>query len=144
MKQQSEGKERTNEMVEGLPEAVVGAFVSLLTRSFQDDSVGDGGVLENEKLVPLLDMLQHSDIPNLSHYTKNDPNELDYGTVVVMARTNLAAGEELLNQYRPELDESMPHHRFFTRFGFIPGVQEPIVSLLREKSPIFFAQTAEI
>ena len=43
-------------LVDGLPEAVKGAFVCLLTRSFQDGEDGD-----EEKLVPLLDMLQVGD-----------------------------------------------------------------------------------
>ena len=46
--------EPLKELVDGLPEAVRGAFVCLLTRSFQDgDEDGD-----EEKLVPWLDMLQ--------------------------------------------------------------------------------------
>lgn len=46
--------EPLKDLVEGLPEAVRGAFVCLLTRSFQDgDDDGD-----EEKLVPWLDMLQ--------------------------------------------------------------------------------------
>lgn len=129
---------RLDEAVDGLPEAVTGAFVCLLTRSFQEDVDGN----EQEKLVPLLDMLQHSDVPNVSHSTKGGPE--DYGTVVVIARRRIEAGEELLNQYRPELEESMPYHRFFSRFGFVPGIQEPVINLLRDKSPIFVAQTAEV
>jgi SET domain len=131
---------RLDKVVDGLPEAVTGAFVCLLTRSFQEDV--DGTSNGQEKLVPLLDMLQHSDVPNVSHSTKYGSE--DYGTVVVIARRRIEAGEELLNQYRPELEESMPYHRFFSRFGFVPGIEEPIVNLLRDKSPIFVAQTAEI
>lgn len=119
--------------VEGLPEAVRGAFVSLLTRSFQD---GDG---DEEKLVPLLDMLQHSDEPNVSHAMRRDD-----GTVEVRARKPLRAGDELMNQYRSELEENMPYHRFFTRFGFVPGIQEPIENLLADRSSIFFPQKAEV
>lgn len=120
--------------VEGLPEAVKAAFVCLLTRAFQDDEGGD-----EEKLVPLLDMLQHSDQPNVSHVMRKDD-----GTVEVRARRSLVAGEELLNQYRSEMEENMSYHRFFTRFGFVPGIQEPIENLLVEKSSIFFAQKAEV
>ena len=120
--------------VEGLPEAVKAAFVCLLTRAFQDDGGGD-----EEKLVPLLDMLQHSDQPNVSHVMRKDD-----GTVEVRARRSIEAGEELLNQYRSEMEENMPYHRFFTRFGFVPGIQEPIKNLLSEKSSIFFAQKAEV
>jgi hypothetical protein len=113
--------------------AIKGAFVSLLTRSFQD---GDS---DEEKMVPLLDMLQHCDEPNVSHVMLSG----DY-SVQVRARRPLAAGEELLNQYRSELEESMPYHRFFTRFGFVPGIDEPVPNLLRDKSSIFFAQKATI
>ena len=44
--------EKLQGLVEGLSEAVKGAFVIILTRAFQD---GDG---DEEKLVPVLDMLQ--------------------------------------------------------------------------------------
>jgi SET domain len=119
--------------VDGLAEAVKGAFVCLLTRSFQD------GDLDGEKMVPMLDMLQHSEEPNVSHAMRQSD-----GTVEVRARRSLQAGEELLNQYRSELEESMPYHRFFTRFGFVPGIQEPVSNLLQDQSSIFFAQTAEV
>ena len=119
--------------VQGLPKAVTGAFVSLLTRSFQD------GDEDGEKLVPLLDLLQHSDEPNVSHVMRSED-----GRVEVRARRSLQPNEELLNQYRSELEESMPYHRFFTRFGFVPGIQEPVQNLLRDKSSIFFAQKAEV
>lgn len=120
-------------MLEGLSEAVTGAFVTLLTRSFQD---GDD---DEEKLVPMLDMLQHSDTPNVSHVMRKDDK-----MVQVRARRPIAADEELLNQYRSELEESMPYHRFFTRFGFVPGIQEDMRELLSDKSSIFFAQKAEV
>jgi hypothetical protein len=123
----------TDGMVDGLPEAITGAFVCLLTRSFQD------GEDDSEKLVPMLDMLQHCDEPNVSHTMR----KID-GTVEVRARRDMVAGEELLNQYRSEEEESMPYHRFFTRFGFVPGIQEPIENLLKDRSSIFFAQTAEV
>ena len=66
------------------------------------------------------------------------------GTVVVRARRDLKAGEELFNQYRSEEDESMPYHRFFSRYGFVPGIVENIPDLLRDRSSIFFAQKAEV
>ena len=68
----------------------------------------------------------------------------DDGTVEVRAGRDLKAGEELFNQYRPEEEESMPYHRFFSRYGFVPGINEDIVGLLEDKSSIFFAQTAEV
>lgn len=122
-----------SEMLEGLPKATKGAFVAILTRAFQD---GEG---DEEKLVPMLDMLQHSDEPNVSHAMRKDDK-----TVEVRARRDLKAGEELLNQYRSEREESMPYHRFFTRFGFVPGIQEDVTNLLLDKSSIFFAQKAEV
>lgn len=119
--------------VKGLSQAVKGAFVSLLTRAFQD---GDD---DEEKFVPLLDMLQHSDDPNVSHAMRKDD-----GSVEVRAIKALSQGDELLNQYRSEREETMPYHRFFTRFGFVPGVQEDLQNLLQDKSSIFFAQKAEV
>jgi hypothetical protein len=83
-------------IVKGLPEAVTGAFVSLLTRAFQD---GEG---DEEKLVPILDLLQHSDDPNISHGMRKED-----GGVEVRSRRDLQEGDELLNQYRSELEESM-------------------------------------
>ena len=92
-----------------LPEAVKAAFVCLLTRAFQDDTTGDD-TSDEEKLVPLLDMLQHSEEPNVSHVMLKESN----GDVEVRSRRALEAGEELLNQYRSELEESMPYHRVST------------------------------
>lgn len=120
--------------VEGFSEAVTGAFVTTLTRSFQD---GDDN--NEEKLVPLLDMLQHSDFPNVKHVMR----KID-GTVELRARRDLEAGEELLNHYRAEAEETMPYHRFFTRYGFVPGIMEPVQNLLKEQSPIFYPQKAEV
>lgn len=126
-------EQKAAEDPEALKAAVTGAFVTILTRAFQDLEDDD------EKLVPLLDMLQHSDKPNVGHLTVKST-----GAVQVRAREALAPGTELLNQYRSELEENMPYHRFFTRFGFVPGIREPVVSLLRDKSPIFLAQKAEV
>jgi SET domain len=131
--------------VEGLPEAIKGAFVSLLTRAFQDDADGSNDDDESsssngeEKMVPLLDLLQHGNDPNVRHAMR-----LADGTVEVRARRDLMAGEELLNQYRAETEVTMPFHRFFTRYGFVPGIQEPMLNLLKDRSPIFFAQKAEV
>jgi len=113
-------------MVEGVDSSVRGAFVSLLTRAFTD---GNG----DEKLVPLLDMCQHTKEGNI-RYAKRTDN----GTVEVRARRRIAPGEELLAQYRSEDDDNMPYHRFFTRFGFVPGNMEPIENLLADRSPILY------
>lgn len=123
--------------IDGLNEAVRGAFVALLTRAFQDDDGQDGG--DEEKLVPLLDMLQHGDEPNVRHNMR-----LADRTVEVRARRKIEAGEELLNQYRSEDDENMPYHRFFTRFGFVPGINEPVEDLLADKSSIFYPKIVEV
>lgn len=125
--------EEPNKIVDGLAEAVRGAFVSLLTRAFLDGE-------EDEKLVPLLDLLQHSDTPNIRH----DTSEED-GTVEVRARRDLEAGEELLNQYHaPGNEENMPKSRFFTRYGFIPGNNESIKTLLADKTSILYPQRSEV
>jgi SET domain len=89
-----------------LPKAVKAAFVCLLTRAFEDDTAGDDSN-DEEKLVPLLDMLQHSEEPNVSHVMLRESN----GDVEVRSRRALEANEELLNQYRSEMEESMPYHR---------------------------------
>ncbi|KAL3925911.1 MAG: hypothetical protein SGILL_000088 [Bacillariaceae sp.] len=120
--------------VEGLSDAIKGAFVCLLTRSFQD---GDD---DAEKLVPLLDLLQHSETPNIRHEMKVSQGL----AVVVRARCDIEAGTELRNQYRSEEEESMPYARFFTRFGFVPGITEPIENLLQDKSSIFFPKKMEV
>lgn len=131
---ESKQQQSEEEPVDGLAQALTGAFVSLLSRSFQDGDTDD-----EEKLVPLLDVLQHSDAPNIRHAMRKTD-----GTVEVRARRDLVAGEELLNQYRSEAEEKMPYHRFFTRYGFVPGIMEPIPNLLRDRSPIFFPQKAEV
>lgn len=64
--------------------------------------------------------------------------------MIVRARRDLQAGEELFNQYRSETEETMPYHRFFSRYGFVPGITENIPDLLKDKSSIFFAQKAEV
>jgi len=119
--------------------AVKGAFVTLLTRSFQDYN-------DNEKLVPLLDLLQHSETPNVRHnvvtvttdHNANNNDDAVDTVVEVRARHNIDAGSEIFNQYQSEEANNMPYARFFTRFGFVPGISEPMENLLLDKSPIFF------
>jgi len=142
-------------------DAIKGAFVTLLTRSFADDEdedVGNAGVNtsgekvgdddvdvdvdEAEKLVPLLDLLQHSDTPNVRHSVVGSSDS--DAMVEVRARIDIDPGSELWNQYRSEEDEAMPYSRFFTRFGFVPGIGEPIVNLLLDKSPIFYPKKVEV
>ena len=78
--------------VEGLEEAVVGAFVTILTRSFVTD-------VYEERLVPLLDMLQHSDTSSVTH--SGD----ERGGVVVRAAFDIAEGDEIFNRYQKETEE---------------------------------------
>lgn len=122
-------------MVDGVAEAVKGAFVSILTRSFEGQTAG---MDKKEELQPLLDMLQHSEYPNIRHGVNSE------GVVEVRARKDIEGGSELFNQYRGEEELNMPYHRFFTRFGFVPGLTEPATALLEEKSTIFFARKKEV
>lgn len=116
---------------EGVDEAIRGAFVSILSRAFD-------GLLDEEelRLVPLLDMLQHSDEPNIRHATNN-------GQVDIRARSAINAGTELLNTY----NEQLVPWKYFTRFGFVPGKNAVSArALLQAKDPVFFEAraTAEV
>ena len=124
----------TGSDVRGLEEAVVGAFVTILTRSFTTD------VFE-ERLVPLLDMLQHSDTSSVTHASN------DAGGVEVRAAFDIKAGDEIYNRYQKETDddeEKMPRYRFFTRFGFVPGATMPVRQMLAERNVLFFPKRKEI
>lgn len=133
------------EPVAGLKEAVTGAFVILLTRAFDDDYKGQGDdsdvISEDaapERLIPLLDMFNHNKIPSIRYKTN------EKGTVEVRARRDLKNGEEIFNQYREEEELTMPKHRFFTRFGFIPGNSDNIYDLLADKEGMFYAKRQEV
>jgi hypothetical protein len=84
-------------------------------------------------------MFQQCKTPKVRHPMLNPD-----GTVEVRARCKIEADTELLNQYRSEEEESMPYSRFFTRFGFVPGVLEPMENLLQDRSSIFYPQKAEV
>jgi hypothetical protein len=88
-------------------QAITAAFVILLTRSFYSNS--DDG---EERLVPLLDMLQHNATPNIHHDSDID------GNVHVYARHTIHKGQEIYNQYAAR--DSMEPYQWLTRFGFIP------------------------
>lgn len=141
--QQSREEERaaeakTSGILDGLEEAVRGAFVISLSRAFVAPSPVDGGV-EEDRLEPVLDMLQHSNAPNIRHRFVDD------GTIEVTAGPDVKSGDELFNCYRGEdVVNSMPYHKFFTRFGFVPGVTEPVANLIAERSTIFFPQRAAV
>jgi len=138
---QSRGEEKPadgGEILDGLEEAVRGAFVISLSRAFAEPSgAGDGG--EEDRLEPIFDMMQHSDAPNVRHKFSED------GSIDVTAGGGgVESGEELFNRYRGEEDANMPYHKFFTRFGFVPGVTEPVATLIAERSTIFFPQRAAV
>ncbi|KAL7533008.1 hypothetical protein ACHAXR_004997 [Thalassiosira sp. AJA248-18] len=122
----------TADILEGLKQAVRGAFVISLSRSFAEEVESDDGTVEVENLLlPLIDVLQHSNTPN----TVLEPYE-DY--IILRARRDIEKGEELFHQYQEENDDVIPPHKFFTRYGFVPGVSEPIAELLERRSRLFF------
>ena len=96
-----------------IDKAVRGAFVAILSRSFTQEDSED----EEKRLVPLLDMLQHTDDPNVRHAARKD-EETGEQAVIAEARRPIAAGEELTNNY--DGNELSPE-LFLTRFGFVPG-----------------------
>jgi len=130
-------KESSNEILDGLEDAVRGAFVICLSRSFAAPISADIEKTE-ERLEPMLDLLQHSNNPNIKH-----GNALS-GKIEVTASVDIKSGDELFNQYLGEEDENMPYHKFFTRFGFVPGVVEPLADLIADRSTIFFPQRASV
>lgn len=128
----------TAALLPGLEDAVRGAFVISLSRAFVAPS-GAGDGKQEDRLEPVLDMLQHSNSPNIRHMFCDD------GSIEVTAGLNIQSGEELFNQYKGEdRNDSMPYHKFFTRFGFVPGVTEPVAKLIAERSTIFFPQRAAV
>lgn len=126
------------EPVSGLGRALTGAFVILLTRAFDDefDTLIEGE--DAERLIPILDMLNHNAEPSVTYKTN------DEGAVEVKARCDIKKGDEIYNRYREEEELNMPYHRFFSRFGFVPGITEPMKNLLQDKSSIFFAKRREV
>mmetsp|Transcript_29229 Transcript_29229/g.43632 ORF Transcript_29229/g.43632 Transcript_29229/m.43632 type:complete len:378 (-) Transcript_29229:17-1150(-) len=135
--QEPEPESSDEEILEGLEDAVRGAFVIMLSRSFAE-TVGEN--TQEDRLEPLLDMLQHSNAPNTECLVKGDGGSI----VEVRASKVITSGDELFNRYKSEEDENMPYHKFFTRFGFVPGVVEPVADLIAARSTIFFPQRAEI
>jgi len=115
-----------------IDKAVRGAFVSILTRSFTQEGLED----EEKRLVPLLDMLQHSAVAdsNVRHVQLNTEgaDEADGGQrVVATARRTIAQGEELLMCYD---DDEYPPETFLTRFGFVPGGEMgEFIATIKEK-----------
>jgi len=126
------------EPVSGIGRALTGAFVILLTRAFDDGYDTEIDFEDAERLIPILDMLNHNAEPTIRYDTDED------GAVEVIARRDVAPGEEIYNRYGEEEELNMPYHRFFSRFGFVPGINEDIKNLLEDKSSIFFAKRKEI
>lgn len=77
----------TNDAIDS---AVRAAFVSILSRSFQENGES------HARLVPILDVLQHSREPNVSHLRCWDPESGDE-MVLCTARSDLKSGTELFN-----------------------------------------------
>ena len=122
------------EILAELVMAVRGAFVIALSRSFAEEVESDDGSVEVENLLlPLIDILQHSNSPN----TFLEPYD-DY--IILRARRDVDKGDELFHQYQEENDDIIPPHKFFTRYGFLPGVSEPIEELLKRRDKLFFDQ----
>lgn len=131
---QQKEKTGTSEIaVDRLEEAVRGAFVICLSRGFARTFQGDN-TQQEECLVPILDILQHSNEPNCSDENSKEQDNM----IEIKASIDVQAGEELFNQYKAEEDVNMPYHKFFTRFGFVPGVVEPMADLIGSRSTIFF------
>ena len=75
-------------------------------------------------------MLQHSEDYNVRHKSTID-EATGQPLVVVSARRNLVAGEELLNSY--DSGELTPA-KFLTRFGFVPGGEVgEFIATIKEK-----------
>lgn len=120
------------EIREELGRTIRAAFVIALSRSFAEEVESEDGSIEVENLLlPLIDILQHSNTPN----TILEPYE-DY--VLLRARKDVDADEELFHRYQEEDDGVIPPHKFFTRYGFLPGVKEPVTDLLKSRSSLFF------
>ena len=126
----------SSEPINGLKEAVTAAFASALSRSFSeevevDNPDGTTDIEQETVMIPLLDILQHSNNPNTLVETYDD-------YIILKAKRTILPGEELYHRYQEENDDVIPPYKFFTRYGFVPGVNKPVVELLEEKSAIFF------
>ncbi|KAL3801337.1 hypothetical protein HJC23_006947 [Cyclotella cryptica] len=136
MEEMAPGQSEGSNLIDGLERAVTGAYVIALSRSFAeevecDKEDGTTSIEVEVLLVPLLDILQHSNNPNTMLESYDD-------YIIMRARRAIQPGEELFHQYREEDDAIIPPHKFFTRYGFVPGVREPVVDLLKKRSPLFF------
>jgi len=90
--------------------SVTNAFVNVLSRSM---FVGQEGV---QRLVPVLDMCQHANNPNLIYEINSN------GDTVVTTTRNIRAGEELTARYYSTAFEG---HEFYVMYGFVVPFSEP-------------------
>ena len=86
------------------------AFVNVLSRSF---FVGKDGA---QRLVPILDMCQHSNNPNIEYQLDSQ------GNVVVKTTRHINPGEELTASYYSTEFEG---HEFYVMYGFVVPYAEP-------------------
>lgn len=113
-------------------DTVRAAMAICLSRSFGEEVEADGGRVVSEVcLLPLIDVLQHSDEPNTRLESYDD-------SILVLAARDVDRNEELFHRYREEDGRAMPGHRWFTRYGFVPGNDVPVEELLRDRSGVFF------
>jgi len=115
-----------------LNKTVTGVFVSLLSRAFQLEDTRHAADCESQVLIPLLDMLQHSNTPTIIYFMDSTN-----GDVQVRAIKQIDAGQELFNKYAEE--ENTHAYKFFNRYGFLPGrsPQSARELLQTKKSDIF-------
>eukprot|EP00555_Chaetoceros_dichaeta_P009278 CAMPEP_0198261966 /NCGR_PEP_ID=MMETSP1447-20131203/10556_1 /TAXON_ID=420782 /ORGANISM="Chaetoceros dichaeta, Strain CCMP1751" /LENGTH=399 /DNA_ID=CAMNT_0043950025 /DNA_START=86 /DNA_END=1285 /DNA_ORIENTATION=- len=117
-----------------------GAFVILMTRSFDDsfEGIGASSSYDNAsegggRLVPVLDMCQHTTHnPNVYHVC-----DIDSDCIGLFAAQDISAGEELTISYHLGLDSGV----FGARFGFVPGEARSFRVLLEERSNVLFPLT---
>lgn len=100
---------------DSIDQALRGAFVSVLSRAFESDAELFPGRAGCRELVPLLDMLQHSEHPSITHGTEFSA-ESDEELVVARSIGARPAGHELVIRYHHDLDAA----EFFAQFGFAP------------------------
>lgn len=106
-------------------EAIMGAFVCIYSRAFEDE------IESCTKLIPVLDMAQHSNDPNLDHESDRD------GNVIVTAVRDLDKDEELSIAYLDANDDE-DLSKFAIFYGFVPGEGQSLKELVDERNPILF------
>lgn len=116
-----------------------GAFVVLLTRSFDETFEGIGSSSSSSsqggRLVPVFDTMQHTTgTPNVYHVY-----DISSDCIGVMAARDLEEGEELVISYYVGLDPGV----FGARFGFVPGEKLGFRRMLEERSGILFSSAKQ-